>query len=181
MISDAETEFAVLTTEAGQTLLAEVAAVARPAPADLARWRKQVPAEWVAAALRLAEGRRRGAAKFTRADAMWFHPTGLEQATAEPVARHKAARFAGATVADLCCGIGGDALALGASANGVFAVDLDSGMGQRAALECRGVRRGGSGRGHSIAGRAVSGSRRLPRPHRSRPPRRFGLAGTLDS
>ena len=57
---------------------------------------------------------------------MWFERTGLEQATAEPVARHKARRFAGrtATVIDLCCGIGGDTLALADWAE-VVAVDLD--------------------------------------------------------
>ncbi len=81
-------------------------------------------AEQVAAAVRLAEGRRRGAAKFARAGLMWFDPTGLEQATAEAVSRHKATRFAGRTVVDLCCGVGGDALALGAVAD-VLAVDRD--------------------------------------------------------
>ena len=55
---------------------------------------------------------------------------GLEQATSEPVARHKAGRFAGRSVVDLCCGIGGDAVALG-SASRVVAVDVDAGMCRR--------------------------------------------------
>jgi len=63
---------------------------------------------------------------------MWFDPTGLEQATAEPVARHKARRFAEATVLDLCAGIGGDAMALAAAARRVIAVDRDPGMCRRA-------------------------------------------------
>ncbi len=128
-----EVEASVLTTDAGRVLLAEVSGVARPGPSDLARWRKSAPAEWVSAALRLVEGRRKGAAKFTRADRMWFDPVGVEQATAEAVARHKALRFAdgeGGLVVDLCSGIGGDTLAL-ASANRVIAVDLDAGMGRR--------------------------------------------------
>ena len=63
---------------------------------------------------------------------MWFERTGLEQATAELVARHKARRFAGQTrtVVDLCCGIGGDTLAL-ASVSDVIAVDADEGMCRR--------------------------------------------------
>ncbi|MFO0950927.1 MAG: class I SAM-dependent methyltransferase [Isosphaeraceae bacterium] len=68
---------------------------------------------------------------------MWLESTGLEQATSETVARHKATRFAqaDAPVVDLCCGVGGDALALGSvSPRGVLAVDLDPGMCQRARL-----------------------------------------------
>jgi len=122
----------VLQTDAGQDLLAEVASVRNAAPADLARWRRRASVEHVAAALRLAQGRRRGAAKFARAASMWFDPTGLEQATAEPVARHKAHRFEGqAVVVDLCSGVGGDTIAL-AGGSDVLAVDLDAGMGRRA-------------------------------------------------
>ncbi len=124
-------EALVLSTEAGRALLAEVASVARAGPSDLARWRKSAPSEWVSAALRLVEGRRKGAAKFTRADRMWFDPIGVEQATAEVVARHKARRFGGGgVVVDLCSGIGGDSLAL-AGSNLVISVDLDAGMGRR--------------------------------------------------
>jgi hypothetical protein len=129
----ADDEYWVLSTDAGQALLALVGDVRTPRPADVARWRGLASASRVAAAIRLAEGRRRGAAKFTKAEAMWFDPTGLEQATAEPVARHKAARFAGRarTVFDLCCGVGGDALTMAEGA-GVVAVDLDEGMCRRA-------------------------------------------------
>jgi THUMP domain-like/RNA cap guanine-N2 methyltransferase len=127
-----EVEASVLTTDAGRALLAEVAEVARAGPSDLARWRKSNPTEWVSAALRLVEGRRKGMAKFTRADRMWLDPVGVEQATAEVVARHKARRFAegGDLVVDLCSGIGGDTLALAESSR-VIAVDLDEGMGRR--------------------------------------------------
>jgi THUMP domain-like len=114
-----ETESLTLTTDAGRALLAEVARVTRPGPADLARWRRSTSPEWVSAALRLVEGRRKGAAKFTRADRMWFDPVGVEQATAEAVARHKARRFleVGELVVDLCSGIGGDTLALAGAAS----------------------------------------------------------------
>jgi hypothetical protein len=129
----AEAEAWVLTTEAGRALLVVVSAVAAPGPADLSRWRRGASAEHVSAALRLADGRRRGAAKFARADRMWFEPTGLEQATSEPVARHKARRFEGRApvVVDLCCGIGGDTVALAGAGPRVLAVDRDVGMCRR--------------------------------------------------
>ncbi|MGD9853872.1 MAG: class I SAM-dependent methyltransferase [Planctomycetaceae bacterium] len=85
------------------------------------RLRKEFPDDVVRAAIGLQEMRQRGTAKFTRAAAMWFDRIGLEQATSETVARHKAARFSGA-VDDLCCGIGGDAIAL-AERCAVTAVD----------------------------------------------------------
>ena len=75
--------------------------------------RQRFPAELVRAALTLHDLRQKGARKFSRASEMWFDRTGLEQATSEPVARHKALRFQ-SPVIDLCSGIGGDALALAA-------------------------------------------------------------------
>ena len=130
----AAAEFAVLRGEPGRALLELVAAVAQPGPADLARWRKSADADLVAAAARIVTARRKGRAKFARADRMWFTAKGLEQATAEAVARHKAARFApagpGGTVVDLCSGVGGDALAIAALAP-VVAVDLDPAMAAR--------------------------------------------------
>ncbi|MHB8900395.1 MAG: class I SAM-dependent methyltransferase, partial [Thermoguttaceae bacterium] len=75
--------------------------------------------------LEQAELRRKGAAKFPAADRMFFLAKGLEQATDLDTARYKAGRFpAGKPVADLCCGIGGDLLAL-AERGPVTALDLD--------------------------------------------------------
>lgn len=87
------------------------------------------PAELVAAALTQARLRERARPKFG-ADAarMLFTPDGLEQATRATVAAHRAARLAAAgprRVADLCCGIGGDALALARAGCTVDAVELD--------------------------------------------------------
>ncbi len=130
--SEVDAESWVLTTEEGRSLLAEVATVAVPGPSDVSRWRRAATADRVAAALRLASARRRGRAKFARADRMWLDPTGLEQATAEDVARHKARRFSGAVVVDLCAGIGGDAVAMAGGAR-VLAVDADAGMCRRLA------------------------------------------------
>ncbi len=87
--------------------------------------RKQHPPALVAAALALLELRQRGRAKFERAEDMYFTRAGLEQATAEPVAHLHAQRFrAFDQVADLCCGIGGDLIAL-AGRGPVCGVDVD--------------------------------------------------------
>jgi hypothetical protein len=87
--------------------------------------RAAYPAELVAAALTLHGLRVRAGAKFTLAERMWFTREGLEQASSERAAAHRAARFHPyATVADLCTGIGGDLLAL-AAGRAVLAVDLD--------------------------------------------------------
>ena len=58
------------------------------------RLRAEFPERLVRAAVSLRELRRKGVAKFSRADAMWFDRQGLEQATSEAVAMHKAKRFA---------------------------------------------------------------------------------------
>lgn len=100
-----------------------------PAPAtELAvsqTLRREFDPALVAAALTLHDLRTRAAAKFSRAEAMYVTRAGLEQATGEAIARYRAVRFAGAgPVADLCCGIGGDLLALAAS-HDTLAVDRD--------------------------------------------------------
>lgn len=123
----------LLTTSAGRAVLEKLAGVdlADPAADELrlaTALRREHPAELVTAALAQHELRRRAAGKFARADRMFFTRDGLEQASPEPVARHRAARLASAApdvVADLCCGIGGDLLALAGSAQRVLAVDRD--------------------------------------------------------
>jgi hypothetical protein len=83
----------------------------------------------VAAVLEQARLRSRGKAKFGDfAGRMLFTPAGLEQSTRLRVAALHAGRFAesGAeVVADLGCGIGGDAMALAALDLGVIAVERD--------------------------------------------------------
>ena len=98
-------------------------------PADALRLgtelRADYPAELVAAALAQHELRIAARAKFSRAMQMFFTRDGLEQASAELVARHRRGRYpAGGLLADLCCGIGGDLIAL-ADGHPVRAVDAD--------------------------------------------------------
>jgi hypothetical protein len=87
------------------------------------------PPGLVAAVLTQAKLRSKAAAKFGEfADRMLFTEAGLEQATRLPVAARHAGRFVAAgldSVADLCCGIGGDAMALAALELDVLAVETD--------------------------------------------------------
>ena len=93
------------------------------------RLRRQFPDALVRAAISLCELRRKAVNKFARAASMWFDRRGLEQSTAELVARHKAKRFDDA-VWDLCSGIGSDAIAM-ADRCAVIAVDLNPAAGLR--------------------------------------------------
>ncbi len=112
--------------------------------------RERYDDDLVRAALTLTDLRRRATVKFSRAGEMWFDRQGLEQATAEVVARYKSQRFSG-EVWDLCCGVGSDASALAARGQ-VTAIDHNpaaclramwnaelTGVGDRVAFECRDV------------------------------------------
>jgi len=83
----------------------------------------------VAAVISQARLRKKARAKFGDfADTMLFTPAGLEQSTRFAVAAHHAGRYSRAgfrRVADLGCGIGGDALALASLGIHVLAVDSD--------------------------------------------------------
>ncbi|WP_312866363.1 class I SAM-dependent methyltransferase [Streptomyces boluensis] len=92
------------------------------------RLRRDHPAALVSAALGQARLRQRAVAKFGAEDArrMYFTPDGVEQATRTSVATYRAERFKALgvrTVADLCGGIGGDAIALARAGLSVLAVD----------------------------------------------------------
>ncbi len=148
--AELDAEAWVLSTEPGQRLLAEAAAVREVRPAEIKRLRKLAPPEAVAAALRLAVCQAKARAKFSRGEHMWLDPVGLQQATSEAVALHKAARFESSLVVDLCAGTGGDSLAVARRA-AVLAVDRSQAMCRRLAwnaavhgladriLPCRGL------------------------------------------
>jgi hypothetical protein len=118
-----------LLTPQGQELLARLAAEPDGGGTALAlatRLRREYPAGLVAAATAQHELRLAARAKFSRAMQMLFTRAGYEQSSAEPIARYRAARFGDARrVADLCCGIGGDLLALAAGRE-ALAVDRDA-------------------------------------------------------
>ncbi|MER8031891.1 methyltransferase domain-containing protein [Streptomyces bauhiniae] len=123
--------FHALRTDEGRALLDEVRGTA---PADelavATRLRRTHPAGLVSAALGQARLRQRAEAKFGTEDAqrMFFTPNGVEQSTRASVAAYRAERMRAlgvTSVADLCCGIGGDALALARAGIRVLAVDRD--------------------------------------------------------
>ncbi|GAA2421070.1 class I SAM-dependent methyltransferase [Streptomyces glaucus] len=124
-------DLALLLTPEGRALLDEVRDT-DPAEelAVATRLRRAHPAGLVSAALGQARLRQRAAAKFGAEDArrMYFTPNGVEQSTRAAVAAYRAERMRelGVTsVADLCCGIGGDAIALARAGIRVLAVDRD--------------------------------------------------------
>ncbi|MFA7250271.1 MAG: methyltransferase domain-containing protein, partial [Dehalococcoidia bacterium] len=123
-------DLAWLRSEAGTRALHAAASWLDSGVAELGvldRLRRDCTAEEARAALALIEGRRSAAPKFADAARLFFDRASAEQGTAEVVARHTAARFAGARrIVDLGCGAGGDALALAAHAP-VLAVDSDPG------------------------------------------------------
>lgn len=81
--------------------------------------------------------RRRAVKKFVRGAELFFTKRGLEQATDDVTARYKALRFpADAPAADLCCGIGGDLMALGIRGP-TIGRDLDEPTSIFAAANCR--------------------------------------------
>jgi THUMP domain-like/RNA cap guanine-N2 methyltransferase len=135
------TDPTVLLTPPGQRLLTRLAAEADGGGTALAlavRLRREYPADLVAAATAQHELRLAARAKFSRAMEMLFTRAGYEQSSSEPIARYRAARFGAAhRVADLCCGIGGDLLAL-ASGREALAVDRDE-VHARLALHNAGV------------------------------------------
>lgn len=106
----------------------ELSSVPDPAQRDALRladhFRKRHDRERSRLLCELHEIRRRAKAKFARASEMFFTRTGYEQSSSERIAQYKAARFpAEADAVDLCCGIGGDAIAIGKRCANLTIVD----------------------------------------------------------
>lgn len=148
--------FRALLAPAGQRLLTEVEAYDPGIdPVTLTtRLRRDHPAPLVAAALTQARLRARAASKLgPDAARMYFTEAGLEQATRASVAAHRAHRYARAgRVVDLCCGVGGDLVALARAGPRVDGVDGDPltvevaraniealGLSDRVSLRCAGA------------------------------------------
>lgn len=98
-----------------------------PGPGEARRLRTRWPADVAACAMELARARVKALDKWAAAIAgrLWADVPGVEMASSWAVAAYKARRFAGFDeVVDLCCGIGGDAMALAAGGR-VLGVDRD--------------------------------------------------------
>ena len=74
--------------------------------------RRRHPDQPVSEALELAQARRKAEGRLVGADRLLLDRHGSEQATSSVVARWKAVRFGKSPVIDLCCGVGGDSMAL---------------------------------------------------------------------
>jgi len=127
-VTEAVMRFEALLSAPGRSLLDRLAAEHVPAGDALrlnTALRREYPAELIASALIQHELRLLAAEKFSRAAEMFFTRPGLEQASSEATAGHRARRFDRfADVADLCTGIGGDLIAL-ARQRPVLGVDVD--------------------------------------------------------
>lgn len=98
-----------------------------PGPGDLEALRRRWSPGVAACAMAVSRARGKAKGKFPAemAAGLWADAAGVEMASSLRVARHKAARFAVHDDAvDLCCGIGGDAIALAEVCGMVLAVDV---------------------------------------------------------
>jgi len=97
-----------------------------PSPALQKRLRNEVTAKQARLLTEQIDLRQRGQRKFGElAKRMLFTRRQLEQASSLAIARYKTQRFPGGAIADLCCGIGGDLLALMEGRQSVVGVDQD--------------------------------------------------------
>ena len=112
--------------------LLELAAKVDPADvAAITRLRREYTADRVSAALSLIAARAKAAVKFgERGGQLVADVPGVEQASSASVAAYKAERIRqhlgeSHTIADLCCGMGGDSMALSTAGLQVIAVDRE--------------------------------------------------------
>jgi hypothetical protein len=124
-------ELEFLLSPAGRAALDEMAAESLTPDTHLAlaeRLRTRYGPGAAGALLETSLLRQKAVHKFGRGRQMFFTRDGLEQATPETVAAHRARRYAAAglkLIGDLGCGIGGDAVALAAAGMTVAAVDRE--------------------------------------------------------
>ncbi len=124
-------ELAFLRSPAGRAALDEIAAATVTPDSHLAlveRLRARYGPGEAAALVETVRLRQKAPDKFSRGREMFLTAGGLEQATHEIVAAHRARRFAAAgipLVGDLGCGIGGDAIALAVAGLTVVAIDRE--------------------------------------------------------
>lgn len=129
--SDDLERYTWLLSGAGASLLQHIDELGDGGMPDLRiaeKLRQDHPADRVALAMTQRDLRQRARVKLAHADRLFFTREGLEQATSDRIANHRACRFASTPrVVDLCCGIGGDLMALAGidSIEHIAAVDLD--------------------------------------------------------
>ena len=116
-----------LRSEAGVAALRETAALRLTSAtlvSDIA-WARARFGERAAVLVETTVLRRKAAAKLSHPEGWLFTDEALQQATAEPVARHRAQRLSRARVHDATCSIGTELVALRDSATLVIGSDID--------------------------------------------------------
>ena len=120
---------AFLVSPDGRALLQDVADLPGDAAERVLALRKRradLPSEIITAAIEVADARQRARHRFPDAHRLFFTADALAQATGPTLAAYHAAGLAPfGTVADLGCGVGMAALALGEAGARVVAVDVD--------------------------------------------------------
>ncbi|MDH6197167.1 putative RNA methylase [Mycobacterium frederiksbergense] len=118
---------AYLRSDAGRQALTQVAGLALSGASlvsDIASVRRQF-GDHAAVLVETVQLRRRAQAKFADPGQWLFTDEALQQATAAPVAAHRARRLAGARVHDATCSIGSELVALRDRAAQLLGSDLD--------------------------------------------------------
>lgn len=115
-----------LVSDEARTWFEWLSSVDTNAMGTLTRLRQELGSDRSAALLTQVELRKRAVRKFTQAGHLFFTDIGLQQSTDQEIAAYKAQRFpVDQPLADLCCGIGGDLIAL-AQRGPTTAVDASS-------------------------------------------------------
>ncbi len=142
-----------LVSEAADAYLRQGARDAAATVALVAQLRQELSPSRAHLVMDQIELRHRAGQKFQAAEQMFFTRKLLEQATDEATARYKAGRYpAGSSIIDLCCGLGGDLLALAGRGKAV-GFDIDPVATLLAATNCE---RLAAGRGSARVGDARS-------------------------
>lgn len=137
MVAATEDDYRWLVSEAAEPFLRRAAEAGSSLIGLVKQLRRDISAERAHLIAQQLELRTRASVKFAHADRMFFTPSLLEQATDERVAGYKASRFPeGGSVADLCCGLGGDLIGL-AQRGPMVAVDRDPVALVLACANCR--------------------------------------------
>lgn len=106
--------------------LSELPLTASSRMADVQAARELVGGDFAAAALETAVLRRRAGSKVDFAERGLFTDDALQQATALPVARHRAQRLVGRDVHDVTCSVGADLHEIAAVADRCLGSDVDA-------------------------------------------------------
>ncbi|GAA3541972.1 hypothetical protein GCM10022222_27040 [Amycolatopsis ultiminotia] len=118
-------DVAFLRSAAGRAALAGCAELDASRVADVAAARRAVGERHAAAVLETVALRRKSVAKIVDSGEWLFTSDALQQASATPVARHRARRLAGLAVHDVTCSVGADLVELSRAAPAVLGSDVD--------------------------------------------------------